>query len=243
MTLGFFFFDPVYMIVMIIGMALSGLAALLVKTTFAKYSRHTTRSGMTGSDVARAILRDNDIYDVKVEQVAGNLSDHYDPTSKTLRLSESVYSSRSMAAFGVAAHEVGHAIQHAKAYAPLKLRSAWVPVANLGSGLSIVVLIAAMFLGGFHSEGGLGPIVGTLGLCLFGCTAVFSLITLPVEFDASKRALITLEQGNYATADEIAGARKVLNAAALTYVAAFVTSLLMLLYWAYRLGLFGRNNN
>ena len=243
MTLGFFFFDPVYMIVMIIGMALSGLAALLVKTTFAKYSRHTTRSGMTGSDVARAILRDNDIYDVKVEQVAGNLSDHYDPTSKTLRLSESVYSSRSMAAFGVAAHEVGHAIQHAKAYAPLKLRSAWVPVANLGSGLSIVVLIAAMFLGGFHSEGGLGPIVGTLGLCLFGCTAVFSLITLPVEFDASKRALITLEQGNYATADEIAGARKVLNAAALTYVAAFVTSLLMLLYWAYRLGLFGRSNN
>lgn len=243
MTLGFFFFDPVYMIVMIIGMALSGLAALLVKTTFAKYSRHTTRSGMTGSDVARAILRDNDIYDVKVEQVAGNLSDHYDPTSKTLRLSESVYSSRSMAAFGVAAHEVGHAIQHAKAYAPLKLRSAWVPVANLGSGLSIVVLIAAMFLGGFHSEGGLGPIVGTLGLCLFGCAAVFSLITLPVEFDASKRALITLEQGNYATADEIAGARKVLNAAALTYVAAFVTSLLMLLYWAYRLGLFGRSNN
>ena len=243
MALGFFFFSVDYLghlLVLGVGMILSGAAAFLVKTTFAKYSKYTTRSGMTGADVARGILRDNDIYDVKVKPVAGKLSDHYDPTSKTLRLSEPVYNSRSMAAFGVAAHEVGHAIQHARAYAPLKLRSAFVPVANLGSGLSIIVLVVSGMLGGFDAGGVLGPILGGVGLCLFGGVAFFSLITLPVEFDASRRALVTLEQGNYATADEIVGARKVLNAAALTYVAAFITSLLVLLYWAYRLGLFGR---
>lgn len=230
-------FDPIYLIVMGVGMALSLWATAKVKGSFAKYSQFASRSGKTGADVARSILRDNGIDDVKVEPVEGSLSDHYDPTSKTLRLSEPVYGSPSLAALGVAAHEVGHAIQHAQGYVPLKFRSAWVPVANLGGGLSMVVLIGAMFMGGAQSV--MGTNLALAGVILFGATTLFTLITLPVEFDASKRALVTLDQGGYLTPEELQGARKVLNAAALTYVAAFITSLLTLLYWAWRLGLLG----
>ena len=235
------FFDPLYILVMAIGIGLSLYASSLTKGRFRKYSQYTTRSRMTGADIARSILSDNNIKDVRVERIAGELSDHYDPRTKTLRLSEPVHDSNSMAAFGVAAHEVGHAIQHAKSYAMLQFRSAWVPMANLGGGMSMVVIIIAFFLGGVETA--TGNSLAWLGIVLFSCTTVFNLVTLPVEFDASKRALACLKKGNYVTESELNGARKVLNAAAMTYVAAFVTSLLTLLYWAYRLGLIGGRRN
>ena len=142
-----------------------------------------------------------------------------------------------MASFGVAAHEVGHAIQHAQAYSMLSFRSAWVPMANLGGGLSMIIIMLAFFLGGAQTA--TGTSLSWLGVLLFGCTTLFTLVTLPVEFDASKRALASLKQGNYVTEKELNGAEKVLNAAAMTYVAAFITSLITLLYWAFRLGLLG----
>ncbi len=232
-----FFMDPLYLLVIGVGLALSLWAQFKVKSTFAKYSRIGTRSQMTGADVARAILAENGIHDVEVVPIQGKMTDHYDPRQKVLRLSEPVYGSRSLAAFGVAAHEVGHAIQHAQNYAPLKFRSAWVPIANLGSGLSFVVIIGAFLLGGAATV--LGSSLALVGVGLFATTTVFTLITLPVEFDASRRALLSLERGGYMAVDEISGARKVLSAAAMTYVAAFVTSVLTLIYWAYRLGLLG----
>jgi Zn-dependent membrane protease YugP len=235
------FFDPLYWLVIGVGMILSLWASMKTKGTFAKYSQYTTRRGMTGADVARAILRDNGIGDVKVERIQGKLTDHYDPRTKTLRLSEPVYDSASMSSCGVAAHEVGHAIQHARGYAMLKFRSAWVPVANFGGGISIFVLIMAVFMGGAATA--MGSTIATVGILMFATTTVFTLVTLPVEFDASRRALVTLRQGGYMTPEELAGARKVLSAAALTYVAAFIASLLTLLYWAMRLGLLGGRSN
>lgn len=235
------FFDPLYWLVIGAGMVLSMWAGMKTKGTFNKYSKYTTRRGMTGAEVAKAILRDNGISDVTVEPVQGTLTDHYDPRTRTLRLSEPVYRSASMSACGVAAHEVGHAIQDAKGHALLKFRSLWVPVANLGGGISIFVLIMALFMGGAATA--MGGTLATLGIVLFATTTVFTLVTLPVEFDASRRALMTLQQGGYMTPDELAGARKVLNAAAMTYVAAFITSLLTLLYWAMRLGLLGGRSN
>ncbi len=234
-------FDPLYILVIGIGMGLSLYASSITKGRFRKYSKYTTSSRLTGADVARNILRDNNINDVRIERIAGELSDHYDPRTKTLRLSESVHDSNSMAAFGVAAHEVGHAIQHAKSYAMLTFRSAWVPVANMGGGISIIVLMLAAFMGGASTI--TGSSISWIGVLLFGCTTLFTLITLPVEFDASKRALVCLKQGNYVNEKELDGARKVLNAAAMTYVAAFITSLLTLLYWAFRLGLIGGRRN
>lgn len=223
-------FDPWYWIAIGLGALVGMWAQAKVKSTFAKYSKLMTRSGMTGADVARRILQQYGIHDVSVERVPGQLSDHYDPRTKTLRLSEPVHDQRSMAAFGVAAHEVGHAIQHAEGYGALKFRSAWVPVAQLGGNISIFVIIAALFLGGAQTA--LGWSVGIAGLLLFATTTVFTLVTIPVEFDASKRALFALDQGGYVTGEELEGAKKVLDAAALTYVAAFVASLLQLLYWA-----------
>jgi hypothetical protein len=230
------FFDPVYWVVLGLCMVLSLWAQAKVKGTFNKFSRRATSSRMTGADIARRILADHGIHDVTVEPVRGRLSDHYDPRNRTLRLSEPVFKANSMAAFGVAAHEVGHAIQHAEGYAPLKFRSAWVPVANFGSGLSILVIIAAFLMGGASTA------LGLIGLGLFATTTLLTLVTLPVEFDASRRAVLALEKGGYVSSDELQGARKVLNAAALTYVAAAVTSVLMLLYWAHALGLLGGRN-
>jgi len=192
------FFDPFYLLVLGAGMLLSLWAQARVKGAFAKYGRIATRSGMTGADVARRILADNGISDVRVEPVAGRLTDHYDPRTKTLRLSEPVFGSRSMAAFGVAAHEVGHAIQHAKGYALLGFRSAWVPVANTGGGISMFVIIAAFLLGGAQGSA-IGNTLAWVGIGLFATTTIFTLVTLPVEFDASHRALVTLESGGYVT--------------------------------------------
>ncbi len=230
------FFDPLYWIVIGVGMALSLWANAMVKGRFRKYSQISTRSGMTGAQVAQAILQENGIFDVTVEPIAGSMTDHYDPRSKTLRLSEPVFGSNSMAAFGVAAHEVGHAIQDAQGYAPLKFRSAWVPVANLGSGLSMIIIILAAFLGGTATA--LGGTAAWVGVALFSTTTIFTLVTLPVEFDASRRALASLS-GRYVSDEELRGAKKVLDAAAMTYVAAFATSLMTLFYWAMQLGLLG----
>ena len=234
-------FDIKYWLVIGAGLALSLWAQYKVKSTFSRFSRFSTRRGMRGAEVARAILRQAGIHDVEVEPVAGTLTDHYDPRERVLRLSEPVYHSDSMSAVGVAAHEVGHAIQHAEKYSMLEFRSAWVPLANLGGGLSMIVLIAAMFLGGLGTA--LGSMAAVVGVVLFALTTIFTLITLPVEFDASKRALVALEAGGFTTSEEHAGAKKVLDAAALTYVAAFVTSLLTLLYWLSHLGFFGGRND
>jgi Zn-dependent membrane protease YugP len=229
-------FDPLYWFVIGIGMALSGWASMKVKGAFKRYSQIATRCGYTGAQIAERILSDNGIRDVSIEPIAGQMTDHYDPRTKTLRLSEPVYGSNSMAALGVAAHEVGHAIQHAEGYAMLKFRSQWVPVANMGGGISMFVIFAAFFMGGMATA--MGSNLAWLGLILFSTTTVFTLVTLPVEFDASSRALAALS-GRYLGDDEVAGARKVLNAAAMTYVAAFITSLLTLVYWAHALGLLG----
>jgi Zn-dependent membrane protease YugP len=231
------FFDPLYWLLIGVIVVISGLASAATKRAFSKYSKVPNRRGMTGADVASAILSANQIHDVKVEPVQGTLSDHYDPRTKTLRLSEPVYGERSLAAAGVAAHEVGHAIQHATGYAPLRFRSAWVPMASFGSNISWLLLIGAMFMGGAQTA--LGNNLAIAGIALFGATTVFTLITLPVEFDASARAVRTLQRQQILAPDEIGGAKSVLNAAALTYVAAAAASILTLLYWAFRLGLIG----
>lgn len=233
----YFYFDPLYWLVIGAGLLLSLWAQAKVKGAYRRYSRLPVRSRLSGAQVAAAILRENGIHDVKIESIRGQMTDHYDPRTRTLRLSEPVYRGTNMAALGIAAHEVGHAIQHAHDYAPLKFRSAWVPVANLGGGLSMVVLLLAFFMGGVATA--FGSTMAMLGVGLFATTTLFTLITLPVEFDASRRALLALEKGGYVAADELAGARKMLSAAAMTYVAAAVSSILTLLYWAMRLGLLG----
>ena len=234
------YFDPLYWLVIGIGMALSLWAQFRVKSAFSTYSAVASRSGMSGADVARRILDANQVRGVTIEPIRGAMTDHYDPRTRTLRLSEPVYGSHSIAAAGVAAHEVGHAIQHADGYAPLKFRSAWVPVANLGGGLSMFVIMMALALGGTATLTGRN--LATLGILMFATTTVFTLVTLPVEFDASRRALRTLESNGLLPRDELTGARKVLSAAALTYVAAFVSSLLTLVYWLVRLGMVGGRN-
>jgi len=235
------YMDPLYWLFLGAGMLLSLWAQFRVKSAFSRYSQVASRSGLTGADVAQRILQANGINGVRIEGIRGSLTDHYDPKTRTLRLSEGVYGTRSIAAAGIAAHEVGHAIQHAQNYGPLKFRSAWVPVANLGGGLSMMVIMAALALGGAATA--TGQSLATAGILMFATTTVFTLVTLPVEFDASRRALATLESGGVMPKDEIAGARKVLSAAALTYVAAFVTSLLTLFYYLVRLGFVGGSRN
>ncbi len=231
------FFDPLYLILLTPALLLSGWAAMRTKSTFAKYANRGTASHLTGAQIAEAILRDNSIHDVRVEPTPGHLSDHYDPRGKVLRLSPQVYNGRSMSSFGVAAHEVGHAIQDAKGYAPLRLRSQIVPIVSFAAPISMLVIFASLMLGGAATV--LGANLAWVGLGLFGTNALFSLVTLPVEYDASRRALKALQQGGYVSPEELRGAKKVLNAAALTYVAAAVIAVVTMLYWALKLGLLG----
>ena len=219
------------MILLVPGLLLGLWAQFRVKSAYAKYSRVHASSGLTADEAARRMLRDSGNGGVALASVKGELTDHYDPKSNTLRLSEGVYGSTSVAAIGIAAHECGHAMQQGSGYAPLKLRSAIVPVVNIGSNLYFPLFLLGIV---FSWE----PLV-TVGICCFALTLVFSLLTLPVEFNASKRALQTLSAGNYLTADELDGARAVLNAAAMTYVAAAISSLLQLL----RLVLLSRRNS
>lgn len=215
-----YYFDPTYFL-LIIGMLLSMAASVRVKSTFAIYSRVRSASGLTGAEAARRILRMAGITDVTVVPISGSLTDHYDPRNKQLALSQDVYDRTSVAAIGVAAHECGHAIQDAQNYVPLNLRSAIVPVANIGSTLSWPLFLAGLILS-------IRPLL-TLGILLFSFAVFFQLVTLPVEFNASSRALKMLGSSGMLGTDEVKGAKKVLTAAALTYVAALTSSILQLL--------------
>ena len=227
------YFDPTYVLVLI-GVVICMIASAKMNSTFNKYSRVRSHSGMTGREAAETILRRAGIYDVRVERISGNLTDHYDPRTKTLRLSESVYDSTSVAAVGVAAHETGHAIQHDVGYAPLALRSFFVPLANFGSRLAIpLILIGFIFSGG-------GSTLVTLGILFFSLSVVFTIITLPVEFNASRRAIRLLADDGFLDSDEIGGAKKVLSAAAMTYVAAAFAAIAQLLRLV---AIFGRRND
>lgn len=224
----FFYWDPTYILV-ILGAVISAIASARVSGTYRKFSQFTNSRRLTAQDVAAQMLRSAGIYDVKIEHVRGHLTDHYSPKEKVLRLSDSVYGQTSIAALGVAAHECGHAIQHQVGYGPLKLRSAAVPLANIGSMLSWPLILLGLILG----YTGLAQV----GVYLFVLVVFFQLITLPVEFNASARALAELSGQHILQEEELSGARKVLRAAAMTYVAALFASILQLL----RLVLLTRN--
>ena len=215
----YFYFDWTW-ILLIPAMILSMWAQANVNGTFKKYSKVNNRFGYTGAEVARRILDMNGLYSVKIERVNGNLTDHFDPRTNVVRLSEATYDSTSVGAIGVAAHEVGHAVQHATGYTAIKIRNAIVPAVNICNMLSMPILVLGWFLSYTLVE---------WGIILFAATVLFQLITLPVEFNASSRAIKTLEGQNLLTADETAGAKKVLNAAALTYVAAAFSAIMSLL--------------
>lgn len=228
---GYYYYDPTYMLI-VISALISLFAQFLVNSRFSKYSRVRSRSGMTGAQAAERILQSQGISDVAIQRVSGKLTDHYDPRNKTLNLSDAVYASTSVAAVGVAAHECGHAIQHARGYAPLSFRSALVPVANIGSQLSWLFIILGIFFGGSHT-------LIMIGILMFSAAVLFQLVTLPVEFNASGRALKLLSETGILQKDEVSDTRKVLSAAALTYVAAATTAVLQLLRL---LRLFGGND-
>lgn len=214
-------FDWTYILVLI-GAVLSLLASAKVNSTFNKYKRIRSASGMTGAEAAERILHQNGIYDVGIEHVSGNLTDHYDPRSKMLRLSDATYSSTSVAAIGVAAHECGHALQHKEEYGPLKLRTAIVPAANIGSKLGIPIILLGVILGS-------NSLLINIGIWVFSLAVLFQLVTLPVEFNASSRALAMVEQYGILGSNEVVHTKKVLSAAAMTYVAAAASSILQLL--------------
>jgi uncharacterized protein len=223
------FFDYYYIVLVVPTIILSLIAQIMVKSTFAKYSKIQCSRRITGQDSAALLLRANNIRDVHIESVHGALTDHYDPSSKVLRLSQPVYDKNSIAAVGVAAHETGHAIQHARGYGPLVLRGTLVPVANIGSRVGPLLAMAGLFLS--------MPMLLNIGIILFGGAVLFYVITLPVEFDASARAIAILRANNVLTRDELNGVKKVLTAAAMTYVASALTALMSLL----RLILLSRN--
>ncbi len=233
------FFSPGYLIIALPGLLLALWAQWRVKSAFSKYSKVRSGRGLTGAQAARKILDSNGLQHVAVERVNGFLSDHYDPRSKTLRLSPQVYESPSLSAVGVAAHETGHAIQDQKGYAPLKLRSAMVPSVQFGSWLGPIIFFAGFIMSGSANVGGnIGFTIALIGLILFGLTALFALVTLPVEFDASRRAKQLLVADGVLVPQEVQGVNRVLDAAALTYVAAAIQALMTLAYYAYLL--FGR---
>lgn len=223
MPMMYSYFDPTYLMV-IIGAVICLAASARVKTTFNKYASVPSRSGMSGAMAAQRILNAAGIYDVVITRVSGSLTDHYNPKDKTLHLSDSVYGSSSVAAVGVAAHECGHAIQHARGYAPLSIRSALVPIANIGSTLAWPLII----IGLLFSRNSTSSLV-TAGIICFSMAVLFQLVTLPVEFDASRRALRMLGDTGILGGDEVQETRKVLSAAALTYVASAAAAILQLL--------------
>lgn len=236
MLLGFIGFDPMYiLLVMLPGMALSGGAAWLVKHRFNQYSEVPTARGFTGQQAAQRLLDTAGITDVQIVRVDGSLTDHYNPVNKTLALSTPVFDRTSVAAIGVATHEAGHAIQHATGYAPLAWRSMVVPAANIGTQFGVTAMMIGLAL--IAVAGVFGQIVFLIGAGLYSLLLIFQLVTLPVEFNASNRAKHLVVEAGIVTPQEREGIDKVLNAAAMTYVAAFVSSLLTLLYFLYRAGL------
>ncbi len=233
-----FTLDPLYFALAAPGMLLAMYAQFKVKSTFNRFSQVGLRGGATGAGIAQQILDVHGIRDVRVEPVQGFLADHYDPRERVLRLSPDVYGGRSVSAAGVAAHEVGHAIQHAQGYRWLQLRSNLVPVISITSKLAGPALMLGFVLMA-AGQAGIGMLAFQAGAVLFAGLVLFQIVTLPVEFDASRRALVAIERGQLVTREEHDGARKVLNAAALTYVAAALSSLLTLVYYLYRSGLLG----
>lgn len=223
-----FFFDPLYLVIAMPALILALWAQWRVKSAFNQYSQVRSLRGISGAQTARSILDANGLQNVGVERVSGFLSDHYDPSSKTLRLSPDVYDSPSLAAVGVAAHEAGHALQDKQAYAPLQWRSAMVPSVQIGSWLGPIV-----FFVGLMMSSAVGSTIAWVGLILFAATAIFALVTLPVEFDASRRAKQLLVSQGILGQQELVGVNKVLDAAALTYVAAALQAVSTLLYYAY----------
>ncbi len=217
-----YYFDPTYVLVLI-GAVISMIASARVKSTYSKYSRMRSRTNMTGAQAAQRVLSSAGIYDVRIQHVAGNLTDHYDPRNKTLNLSDSVYGSASVAAIGVAAHECGHAIQHQQGYSPLSIRSALVPAANFGSAAAWPLIILGIIFGGA------GSVMCQIGIVLFSAAVLFQLVTLPVEFNASRRAVRILGDTGILSEQELPYTRKVLKAAALTYVAGAAAAILQLL--------------
>lgn len=215
------YFDWTYVVFVLPMVILSLIAQVKVKSTYTKYSRILSRRGLTAGQAARMILDRNDLRNVPVGRISGDLTDHFDPRTNSISLSDSVYGSTSVAAIGVAAHESGHAVQYAEGYAPLKFRNAIVPVTQFGAKLSTPLVILGLILSIYP--------LAYAGIILFGAVVVFQLVTLPTEFNASRRALAVLEEGNYLDGEELRGAKKVLSAAAMTYVAALFMSLMSLL--------------
>ena len=225
MFFGFFYWDWTILI-LLPAMIFALIAQFSVKSTFEKYDKVATARRMSGAEAARRILDRNGLYDVKVERVRGHLTDHYDPKANVIRLSEATHDSVSVAALGVAAHEAGHAVQHATGYFPIKVRSAIIPVTKIGSSLAMPIFIIGLLLTNFYYvDMATGSAIMVAGILLFSLTALFQLVTLPTEFNASSRALKTLEESGILYEEEITGARKVLSAAAMTYVAALASSL------------------
>ena len=219
-------FDWTYLVLVLPCLIFAMIASSRVNSTFKKYSNQYSQRRITGADAALRVLHANGVQGVRIERVSGNLTDHYDPRANVIRLSDSVYDSTSTAAIGVACHEAGHAVQYAQNYAPIKLRAAIIPLTNFGSKLAMPLIllgIVCTFLGEFST------VLVYLGIAAFGLSFVFQLITLPVEFNASRRAIRAIEEGNILTAEEQNGAKKTLQAAAMTYVAATATALAQLL--------------
>jgi len=226
----FYGMDSSVLVLLIAAMAFSLYAQFKVNSTFNKYSGVTSYGGRTAAEVARAILDGNGLSHVRIEHVSGNLTDHYDPKANVIRLSDTVYGSRSVAAIGVAAHECGHAVQYGVNYVPIKLRAAIIPVTRIGSGLAMpLILLGILMSAAGSAQNNLGITIAYIGIALFSLSTVFQLITLPVEFNASNRALATLQGDGILSDSELKGASKVLSAAALTYVAALAVSLVNLL--------------
>ncbi len=225
-----------YLLFMAPAMILAFAAQIMVKSSFNRFSKIASRRGMTGADAARAVLSAGGVYNVSINRVAGNLTDHYNPATNSISLSDSVYGSTSIAAIGVAAHEAGHALQYAQGYSPIKIRAAIIPVCNIGSmaGPFLIVLGCLISYSASASTADMGLLLYFAGIILFSLVAVFQLVTLPVELNASNRAMKALRAGRMLDEKELGGARKVLTAAALTYVAALITSIMQVLYYLTR---------
>ena len=220
-----FFYDPLYLILVLPAVLFALIASASVNSTFEKYQKQLSACRITGAEAARRVLDSHGLYDVGIRMVAGKLSDHYDPRDNTIYLSEAVHNSTSTAAIGVAAHEAGHAVQHAENYLPIKIRAAIIPATNIGSRLAMPLILIGLLIGAWGGN----YLLAYVGVICFSLTAIFQLVTLPAEFNASARAMRSLENGGILSRDELRGARKVLTAAAMTYVAALAVSLAQLL--------------
>ncbi len=232
MPLGYYYFDPLYVGLVLVSLAIMVAAQIGVKSSYAKYARIANSRGLTGRDAAELVLRSGGVTDVQIASVSGRLTDHYDPRQKVIRLSEGVYGANTIAAVGIAAHEAGHALQHAQGYSPLKLRNAIIPLSNYGPSIGILLLVIGAML---NFEGLIWA-----GLILFSFAFLFQLVTLPVEFNASRRAMAAIRESAMLNEQEQKGAASVLRAAAMTYVAAMLQSFMTLLYYIVRFT--GRSN-